>query len=130
MIKPFVVKEAVPDVDLSANYKRIGPETSEEDEAYIIRTADQFSAFRFRGRGTYDRLGPFPSLEVCLAAIRDHCQADPQDRGFMVYASKQEGSRHAHVLNTDKFGTREESLYEWKIRREDGKRGNRCHHRR
>lgn len=118
---PFVVKEGIPEVDLSKDHKRIGPETPDEDEAWIVANADEFTAYRFRGRGRYDNLGPFADLDSCLRAIVERCRDDPQDRGFMVYARKREGSRHTHVVNTDRNGAPEESFSRWKKRREEEK---------
>lgn len=88
------------------------PANLDPREQSIYDEANQFWATRFHGRGHYDRIGPFESQEVVVAAINSIFGGEKQEdlgpvfnRPFAVYASSPRfGSAHVIIGNVYRDG--------------------------
>ncbi len=112
----------------------------DERERLIYEAADSWWATRFRGRGVYDRIGPFPTQEVALEQIANFFRYEEANypptstvimRPFAVYASsKQFGEAHVIVGTIDRFGKIGVTHKEISLKREEERKLARARRRR
>lgn len=103
------------------------PANLDPREQLIFDSADEWYATRFRGRGVYDKIGPFDSQLAAVKAIADFFRNEETyypppgtiwNRPFALYASSSaHGGSHVVVGCVYRDGAKRDSYHEFQERR-------------